>query len=270
MIPLILHWISWRSGTRHHILLGRDIILGLGERYFLLNETINHLNQKQVCVLAHAVVARNPITAAELWMSSTDLGMTGRLAEDWDNFTRELNGTDVSLQETEKDSLLWSGGDKKCDITVKNIYKAIFSLEEIPVWSGRQIKFWKWHLALKVILFFWLALRNKILTWDSLQRKGWMGPGYCCLCCQRTKDSNHAFIDYFFTRSMWAKCAHALNFNNQWVRTSLIECMNNWLLNMQAPKRIPNIDLLVLMERTQYKLYLKVIHPRPGLSSLRF
>jgi ribonuclease HI len=65
-----------------------------------------------------------------------------------------------------------------------------------------------------------------------------MGPGYCCLCCQRAEDSNHLFIDCFFTRSVWAKCAHALNFNNHWVGTSLTDCMNNWLLNRQAPKHI--------------------------------
>jgi hypothetical protein len=153
-IPIILHWISWRPGARFHILIGRDRILGLGERSFLLNETINQLNQKQVYVLAHAVVARNPITTTELWMSSTDLGLTGLIAEDWDNFTRELNGVGVSLQATEQDSLLWSGGDNKGELTVKNVYEAIFSLEEILVWSGWQRNFWKWHLPLKVILFF--------------------------------------------------------------------------------------------------------------------
>lgn len=40
-IPIILHWLSWRPGAGHLIMIGRDRILGLGERSILLNDTIN-------------------------------------------------------------------------------------------------------------------------------------------------------------------------------------------------------------------------------------
>jgi hypothetical protein len=99
-------------------------------------------------------MTKNPTTEAEVWISSADLGLTGILSDDWENYIKELNGAGVTLHSNEEDALLWSGGDKKGELSVKNCYEAILSLQEIPVRRGWQRQFWKWHLPLKVNLIF--------------------------------------------------------------------------------------------------------------------
>jgi hypothetical protein len=100
-LTIILKWISWRLGTGSLIIVGRDRILGLGENSILLNETINHLNQSQILVLADVVRAEFSTTTSERWKSSSDLGLTGLLSNDWNDYTRNLNGVGVALLENE-------------------------------------------------------------------------------------------------------------------------------------------------------------------------
>jgi len=50
---------------------------------------------------------------------------------------------------------------------VKNIYAALISNLE---WL--ENKLWKWKVQLKKKLFIWMAVENKILTWQVLQGKG--------------------------------------------------------------------------------------------------
>jgi hypothetical protein len=173
-----------------------------------------------------------------VWRSSVDLGLTGNLTDEWNNYTIELNGARVTLHLDEEDSLLWTRGDKKGDLTAKNCYEAMLSLQELPVRRGWQQQFWKWHFPLKVKLFFWLAFHNRILTWDMLQKKGLAGLSHCCLCCQKAKDTHHLFIDCMFTKSVWTNYAHILNFNHLWDGPSLANCMDSWVKDFQISNSI--------------------------------
>lgn len=180
-LPIILNWISWRPGAGSLIIVGRDRILGLGENSVLLNETINHLNQSQILVLEDAVRAEFPTMPTERWKSSSDLGLTGLLSDDWNDYRRNLNGAGVALQANEQDTLVWLGADNTGVLTVKSVYEALVSLNGIPECSRWEKNLWKWPIPLKITLFFWLALHNKVLTWEQLQRRGWVGPSVCCL-----------------------------------------------------------------------------------------
>jgi hypothetical protein len=138
---------------------------------------------------------------------------------------------------------------------LKIVMMPSYLIQEIPVWRGWQRQFWKWHLPLKVILFFWLAIHNIILTWDILQKKGWIGPSYCCLCGQMAEDNTHLFIECIFTKSVWEKCAHMLNFN-QPVGWTLPDELYEFLGNEQTSfKKIVDPDMLVYMERTNKTLF---------------
>jgi hypothetical protein len=75
-LPIILHWISWCPGAGHHITVGRDCILSIGEHAFLHPKTISLLNKKSVTVLAQAKSGRDSITLAETWKNNADLGLT--------------------------------------------------------------------------------------------------------------------------------------------------------------------------------------------------
>jgi hypothetical protein len=53
-VHLITHWLSWLSGSGHLISLGRDHILGLGDRSLLSRDLIDHLRKGKDYVLAQA------------------------------------------------------------------------------------------------------------------------------------------------------------------------------------------------------------------------
>ena len=40
----------------------------------------------------------------------------------------------------------------------------------------------------------WLVLRNKILTWDNLQKRGRSSPGICALCFSNEETVIHIFL----------------------------------------------------------------------------
>jgi hypothetical protein len=149
----------------------------------------------------------------------------------WNFYTAELNRVGVTLHADTKDSLLWSGGDLSRNLNVKNCYEAIISTQNLPTWQGWKVNMWKWHLQLKIVLFFWLATENRLLTWDILQKKGWLGPGICLLCKQQTEDNSHLFIHCPFALSAWEKCSQILNLNFSWTGQTLNNCMDAWYKN---------------------------------------
>lgn len=69
-------------------------------------------------------------------------------------------------------------------------------------------KIWKLRAPLKTRVFLWLVLKNKILTWDILQRRNWQGPGRFPLFLESSESSNHIFVECHFTKEVWraTKC----------------------------------------------------------------
>jgi hypothetical protein len=53
-VHLITHWLSWIPGSGHLISIGRDRILGLGDRSLLSHDLTTHLKQKKITILAQA------------------------------------------------------------------------------------------------------------------------------------------------------------------------------------------------------------------------
>jgi hypothetical protein len=88
------------------------------------------------------------------------------------------------------------------------------------IWRMEKI-FWSWHIALKIKLFLWLALENKILTWDTLLSKGWEGPSYCLLCTSGPESVSHILINCVFTRQVWSQILKVLNLRYDWEGTNL-------------------------------------------------
>ena len=88
-------------------------------------------------------------------------------------------------------------------ISVALAYKSIVSTtfsECIPMWFKEV---WRWKLPLKTVIFSWLLLAERILTWNMLQRKGFEGPGICSLCHAAGENITHLIIDYPFTVLVW-------------------------------------------------------------------
>jgi len=62
---------------------------------------------------------------------------------------------------------------------------------------------WK-HLGwMKIKLFLWLVLQRKILTWDNIRRRGFLGPSRCQLCEAQEETIEHLLNNYPFTSRLW-------------------------------------------------------------------
>ena len=84
------------------------------------------------------------------------------MAEEWDSYRRHLIDSGIKLMDR-PDELIWIGGDKSGQITVKNVYEALSN----KIWNykigGWRIIMWTWDFPLKLKLFVWLSTENKIL-----------------------------------------------------------------------------------------------------------
>jgi hypothetical protein len=58
-------------------------------------------------------------------------------------------------------------------------------------------------------------VEGKILIWDTVQSKGWEGPGLCYLCNQDSENIYHLFQQCSFTKSVWDKVIIDQGFKNR-------------------------------------------------------
>ena len=89
-------------------------------------------------------------------------------------------------------------------VTTKFDYNV--TLEE---WTGSapscwEKSIWHWRIPLKLKIFVWLSLNNKVLTWDNIQRSVSNGSGICIL----SKGNLKMFFFYFF--NIWSELGSLL------------------------------------------------------------
>jgi hypothetical protein len=155
--------------------------MGMGNNSILSEDLVVSLNQKNVHYLYQASRDICPGMICSIWLDSEDLGLVGDLATEWEKFRRALIGSGVHLLDR-PDELKWTGGDIFGQLTVKNVYNAIATKLWKKAIGGWRKKLWLWHYSQKIKLFVLLVVENKFLTWENLQIKGWIGPGYFHLC----------------------------------------------------------------------------------------
>ena len=88
---------------------------------------------------------------------------------------------------------------KKGTISARDAYDCIVHSCSPPVANHVDSFLWTKALPVKISCFNWLVLRNKILTWKNLQKRGKFGPGMCALCCSDGETVEHLFS----TSSVW-------------------------------------------------------------------
>ena len=62
-----------------------------------------------------------------------------------------------------------------------------------PTCSKIHAFLWSCIIPMKIRCFIWMALANKILTWENLQKRGWIEPGICALCGLGEDSVHHLF-----------------------------------------------------------------------------
>jgi len=137
--------------------------MGLGEQFILSSGLIDALNHHGITYLYQALNIARTNHLSSYWKDGATLGLFGDLAKEWEDYQSVLLGAGIQLLERE-DELLWAGGDKSGILSVKNLYKALKEIFWHHTIKGWRYKLWKWNVALKLKLFFWLILGNKVLT----------------------------------------------------------------------------------------------------------
>jgi ribonuclease HI len=150
------------------------------------------------------------------------------------DFRHALQASGVSIHDKE-DNLLWIGGDSSGSLMVKNVYVAFLSTQNLSILTGWRKSLWKWDIQQKIKLFMWLAVENKILTWNNLQHRGWIGPGRCQLCKGDIEDTSHLFIHCPFTKLIWKKIKTIKKYKHEWKGNNLVECLTNWTVDKTVP-----------------------------------
>jgi len=123
-LPLVLHWLDWSQGLGHSIILGKDVLLGMGKDSILSKYLFLLLNKKNVYFLYQARLHQGTIFPN--WLESKDFLLEGDLVVEWEKYKINLIGSGVQLLER-SDELKWTGGDNSGKITVKNVYNALAS-----------------------------------------------------------------------------------------------------------------------------------------------
>lgn len=132
-----------------------------------------------------------------------------RNPRDWDRelsqeqikvYLKEMNSRKVKAR-TGKDILRW-GNNAKGSFTVKEAY-CLTDTQAINEENQEWIVIWKNHWWPKISLFTWLTAKNKILTWDRIQKKGFCGSSRCYLCKREEETRDHLFINCLYTRKLW-------------------------------------------------------------------
>lgn len=80
----------------------------------------------------------------------------------------ERSGNQLSDKEN---SLAWPWNERINKVTTKLGYQVFFYGKEVEN-CRRFYPHWKWNGPLKINVFIWLALRNKILIWDKFLKRG--------------------------------------------------------------------------------------------------
>lgn len=197
-LPILLHWIAWLPGNGSSIELGKDDILGMGIKAQLSSRLLECLHNLGLHYLFHLKAPHSSCTLGESWKTISLLLLDRELSVEWIRYTKHLNEAGICLQER-PDKLIWTGGDKSGLISVRNIYKALTN----GIWptcdQTWRNRMWKWKCPLKIKLFTCLLTENKLLVWDILQNKGWLGPNRCILCKENSETSYHLFVSCTFT-----------------------------------------------------------------------
>jgi hypothetical protein len=109
------------------------------------------------------------------------------------------------------------------------VYEAIISTQNFQSIKNWRRRIWKGNFQLKIKLFLWLAVADKVLTWQILQQRGWSGPGRCHLCNSASEENAHLFIQCNFTKQVWFKICTLKKISAKWEGPDLDVCLSNCL-----------------------------------------
>ena len=132
------------------------------------------------------------------WLSAEDLDLRGRWKIECDGYIKGLTQGGIKLSD-HMDKLLWIHNPNNGAVTASITYDLIVSSAVLLDRKFAMPKIWAYTVPLKIKCFIWLAVENRISTWEKLARKGWLGPNRCSLCKGEEEFVKHLFIVCSYT-----------------------------------------------------------------------
>lgn len=109
-----------------------------------------------------------------------------------DVFVNHLFSTGIYLL-ANADVLVWELNKVTRKVTAQLMYQYLANCFLVQHVKGILHYIWEGKLPLKIKCFEWLCINQKILTWGILQKRGFNGPSWCCLCHADRESSLHIF-----------------------------------------------------------------------------
>lgn len=74
----------------------------------------------------------------------------------------------------------------------------------------RISQLWKLKIPLRIKIFMWLASKNRVLTTDTLSKRGWQEPSICALCHRNGENLEHLLFECTYAKSLWRILLHGM------------------------------------------------------------
>ena len=178
-----------------------DLICGIGDSSYLSCSLINELHARNMFVLKDICFEGVNGMSAD----SVVLGLTDRSVLEWDNFILALKNGNFSLNDSH-DEVVWLYNSKDVKANANLAYNLAVTKKNVGRIKWWMKCLWKGTLPLKIRLFAWLCLNNKIMTWKGLQRRGVSGPGRCFLYYLNMETVTHMFGNCICFQQVWFSC----------------------------------------------------------------
>ena len=91
------------------------------------------------------------------------------------------------------DIIVWNINSQTGMVKVDLAYLEFLKHGDTPVCRWWHKALWKLHIPGKFKYFCWLALNQKLLTWDALRTRGYSGPGVFFLCLAAIESVDNLF-----------------------------------------------------------------------------
>lgn len=231
------HFLAWKVGNGRLVSIRADAILGCGNGIFLPKELTQQLHDQGLFTL-NQIVDQD---STDLWQHG--MGLQRHFSNLWTTYLDELKKGHVRIKE-ESECLGWWMIKIGGNYTTRLGYIALPSdVRQDTKWSWTKL--WKIRAPKKYIIHMWLALSNRVLTWELLQKRQVQVPSYCILCKNNEETISHLAIFFPFTCQVWLEISKSFGLGNVWSGDSIEHCLQFWF-QRQELKENRAIPVLVL------------------------
>ena len=160
--------------------------------------------------------------------------------EIYNDLDQELNLRKIRHSD-QMDKIRW-GYTPRGMFTTKEAYRLLYQPEQ-PFKDQIWDQIWQPLIWPKVSIFLWLLSKQRILTWDSLQKRGFIGPSKCPNCNLQAETTTHLLDSCPLANNLWKRMEKCNRRTSRRVG-DIVNTIRNW----------PNNPFQCLFLNTLWKL----------------